>query len=333
MRHTRRRLPAALLALGLVLGAAACGDDGDDTGVAAGDDTPTTGADAGDEAAADAPTEVEVAHAQGTTTVPFQPETVVVYDLGTLATLTDLGVEVAGLPDFVGLPDEIADAHPDATTVGTLFEPDLEAVNALEPDLIIVATRSAASLPDLSEIAPTIDLTVAEDDFLGSFADHTRSLGEIFGVQDEVDAALAEIEADVDEVAAMGAEAGPALIVLTSAGEVTAYGPGSRFGLIHDTFMVPPAVEDVEAATHGEAISFEFIAEAAPEILYVLDRDATIGEEGQAAEQVLDNEIVAGTPAWTDGAVTYLDGFAWYIAPNGLPSVRSMIDDVRSSLE
>jgi iron complex transport system substrate-binding protein len=320
MRTTlrRRRGVVALLAASSLL-LAACGDDAEPE---AGGETPE---------ADEAPEAVVVAHAQGETTVPVNPETVVVFDLGALVTLDELGVEVDGVPQIAALGAELPkyDDHP---KVGTLFEPDYEAVNAMEPDLIIVGGRSSAVYPQLAELAPTIDLTVDSTDFMASFEERTRALGPIFGIEDEIDEQLAEIEAAVERVQGLAEDAGEALIVLTTGGEVSAYGPGSRFGLIHDVLGVTPAVEDVEAATHGDAISFEFILEANPDILYVVDRDSATGEEGLAAEQVLDNELVAQTTAWQQGAVHYLDPFDWYLAPSGLRSVAEMVGAIEDSL-
>ena len=38
----------------------------------------------------------------------------------------------------------------------------------------------------------------------------------------------------------------------------------------------------------------------------MLDRTAAIGEEGQAAKDVLDNPLIAETTAWKKGQVVYL---------------------------
>ncbi|GGI09259.1 siderophore ABC transporter substrate-binding protein [Egicoccus halophilus] len=339
----RRRLPVRSLALAAVgaLALTACGGadatapaaSTDPTDEAATDD-PADGADTDAPAAdgADTPDEVTVAHAQGETTVPFDPQTVVTFDLGALDTLDALGVEVAGLPD-TRLPERLSSYADDAyAKVGTLFEPDYEAVNALGPDLIIVGGRSAETLPELAQIAPTIDLSVDNTDFLTSFGDRLEVIGEIFGEQDRVADELAAIEARIEEVGTLGQQAGTGLILLTTGGEVSAYGPGSRFGLIHDELGVAPAAEDLSDAPHGDAVSFEFILEQDPDHLFVLDRDATIGESGDAAEVVLDNELVARTTAWQQGEVTYLDGFDWYIVPTGLRSVQNMIDTVEAAV-
>jgi iron complex transport system substrate-binding protein len=108
---------------------------------------------------------------------------------------------------------------------------------------------------------------------------------------------------------------------MTNGPKVTAYGPGSRFGWVHAALDLPPAVPDVEAATHGEAVSFEFIANANPDWLLVLDRAAAIGSEDQNAKATLDNELVAGTTAWKRGQVIYLPAGDFYIAAGGVQAM------------
>ena len=144
--------------------------------------------------------------------------------------------------------------------------------------------------------------------------------------------ALAEIEDKIAQTQDAAADAGTGLIVLTSGGEVTAFGPGSRFGWLHDELGVTPAIEDVEAATHGDPVSFEFLLETDPDRLFVVDRDAATGEGTQSAEQILDNEIVAQTTAWSAGQVVYLDPAPWYIVMSGLTSVGTMIDQIQGGL-
>jgi iron complex transport system substrate-binding protein len=282
--------------------------------------------------AAPEPTEVTVTHAQGEATVPYKPATVLTFDLATLDTLDDLGVTVAGVPKS-NLPGDLATFDSDEfVDIGTLFEPDYEAVAAAEPDLIIVAGRSSAALPELAKIAPTIDLSNDWADFRGSIEANSRVLGEIFGLQDEVEAKIADLDAKIADVSAAAEDAGTALVLLTTGGQATAFGPGSRFGFLHDDLGVTPAVEDVEAATHGEAVSWEFVAEAAPEWIFVVDRDQATGESSQPAAQILDNELVRSTPAWQNDRVVYVDPVAWYIVNGGLPVLADIADEVGAAL-
>ena len=319
MPRTTSATGVAALSLSAVLALSACGGT-EDTAAAA-------------DGAGSAPAEVTVAHAQGETTVPADPETVVVFDLGTLATLDSLDVEVAGVPE-AAFPESLAEYGEDSyAKVGSLFEPDYEAVNALAPDLIIVAGRSAAVYPQLAEIAPTIDLSVDNADFLTSFEERTTALAEVFGEEDAVAERLAALDARAAEVGEAAAGAGEALILMTSASEVSAYGAGSRFGLVHDELGLAPADTNLTEANHGDAVSFEYLAQTDPDIMFVLDRDAAVGESGAAAQQVLDNELVRGTKAWTNDAVYYLDSAVWYLAPNGLPSVEAMVEEIAQAVE
>ncbi len=239
------------------------------------------------------PSEVTVSHAQDETVVPFNPEVVLSFDLASVDTLDALGVQVDGLPkaNLSGSLEKFAaDQY---QNIGTLFEPDYEVVNGLQPDLIIVAGRLAEAYPELAKIAPTIDLT-SSGDLIAGLTTNVTTLASIFGKQAEASQLLQGINGQVERLRAETTSIGTGLVIMTSGGEVTAIAPGgNRGGLIYGTLGVTPPVEDVEAATHGEAISFEFLLQHNPDWLFVIDRDVATGsEEGVAAEQVLDNEIV-----------------------------------------
>jgi len=109
------------------------------------------------------PAEVIVTHRSGEITVALNSETVVVMDVGILLSLDDLGIDVAAVGALpIPIPDEFDGLvnNPDYAEIGTAFEPDLEAINALEPDLIIVVGRSSRQFEGMSPIAPAIDLIV-----------------------------------------------------------------------------------------------------------------------------------------------------------------------------
>ncbi|BDZ43969.1 iron ABC transporter substrate-binding protein [Paraoerskovia sediminicola] len=295
--------------------------------------TSTDGADAQAEAQDESAYEaVSIEHPQGTLELDAMPETVVTFDLAALTVLDELGVEVTGVPKTNLTADLESYAGDEYLDAGTLFEPDFEAVAAAAPDLIVVAGRSAAAYPELAKIAPTVDLSNDWADFAASVKENDAKLGEIFDKEDEVAALADEFDAKASAVQAAAADAGSSLIVLTSAGEVTAYGPGSRFGFLHDALGLTPAVEDVEEATHGEAISFEFVRDADPDHLFVVDRDAAVGEGTDNAQAVLDNELVHGTTAWQEDQVTYVDPASWYIVNGGLPTLIDIADEVGAAI-
>lgn len=276
--------------------------------------------------------EITVKHAQGETVLPDTPKTVLTFDFATLDTLDTLGVDVAGVPNAL-LPDYLSKyKSDDYVKVGSLFEPDFEVVNAARPDLIIVAGRSAKQYEALSRIAPTIDLTVAQDDFLNSAEDNARKLGVIFDREEKAEELIEKLNTSVAALRETAKDAGKGLIILTNGGKVSAYGPGSRFGWLHDDLGVIPAVENVQEATHGEAVSFEFLLKTNPDWLFVVDRDSAIGSEGQSAKQTLDNELVAATTAAKEGNIYYADSVRWYLVGGGMTALQAEVDALSKAL-
>lgn len=276
--------------------------------------------------------EVRVEHAQGVAVLPETPRKVLVFDLATLDTMEAIGVEPTGVPGS-NIPDYLAKYRDNRfLKVGSLHEPDLEAVAAAEPDLIIVAMRSSPAFATLSRIAPTIDLTIAPNEFLAGSRRNAETLGQIFGTQDAVRDRLAKLDTAIGRVRSAATEAGTALAIMTSGGKVTAYGPGSRFGWLHDDLGLTPAAERVEAAVHGEVISFEFLAKTDPDWLFVVDRDAAIGSAGTAATATLDNALVASTKAARAGRIVHVDTVRWYLVGGGLDAMRVVADQIADAL-
>ena len=276
---------------------------------------------------------ITVEHAQGSTmNVPVNPERVFTFDLGVLDTLDALGVEPAGVPDasYPASLSKYADAKYEK--IGSLKEPDFEAVSAGAPDLIIISGRTAGAYEELSKIAPTIDLSIDAANPMESFKDQTKILGTIFNKSAEVDAKLADLDATIAATKTEAAAAGKGLIVLTSGGEVTAYGAGSRFGLIHDVLGVPTAADVKAEGSHGESVSFEYIKQVNPDLLYVINRDTAVGSEAAAANPVLDNELVQSTNAAKNNKIISLDPAAWYIVGYGLNNVEAMVKAVADSV-
>ena len=278
--------------------------------------------------------EIVVTHMQGETTVPVNPEKVFSFDITSIDTLQALGVTVTGMPELTGDGEQYM--SDDTIVIGSLFEPDYELINDEQPDLIIIAGRSAETYPDLSGIAPTIDLTNAGQGMIEDLTANTQVLAEIFGKQAEAAELLDDINARVAALQEQVADIGTGLVIMTTGGSVVALAPGNaragRGALIYETLGIQPPVEDIEAATHGEPISFEFLLEHDPDWLFVIDRDAaTDSEEGQPAEQVLDNDIVHQTAAWQNDHIVYLNPFDWYIITGGgLNSTPRMLEELEA---
>lgn len=278
-------------------------------------------------AAAATAAELQITTAHGPKTVETPVGTIAVFDIATVDTLDRLGVPMAGLPSNLYLP-ELVRLKEKATVVGDIFEPDLEALSALSPDLIILGGRSSTKVDAATQVAMTIDMTMDGDDLLEQAHQRIETYGLLFAKQTEAAEARKELDVAVETARAAVAGKGKALIVMTNGPKITAYGTGSRFGWLHRSLALPAAIEDVEAATHGEAVSFEFIRKANPDWLIVLDRAAAIGSSEQNARTTLDNELVAATTAWKKGQIVYLPSGDFYIAAGGAQAMVRIYDSI-----
>lgn len=275
-----------------------------------------------------------VKHARGETAVPANPSKTVVLDLAVLDTMHALGVEPTGVPSAAKLPPQLSQyADSRYLKAGTMFEPNFEIIHAAAPQVIFVAGRSAPKYDELAKLAPTVDLTVNAKDLVGSVTRNTETLAAIYGKQAVAKDKLDALRASISALQGKAANAGTALIVLTTGGKMSAYGPGSRFGVIHDAFGVKPAATGLNVSNHGQAISFEFIAQTDPDWLFVIDRDAAIGREGVSAQRMLDNDLVRPTKAWKNKRVVYLNGFNWYLLGSaGLTAMQQNVDEIAAAL-
>ncbi|HSP21952.1 MAG TPA: siderophore ABC transporter substrate-binding protein [Planococcus sp. (in: firmicutes)] len=273
-----------------------------------------------------------VTHELGETTFEKNPKKVVVFDFGVLDSMDKLGIEAAGVPQE-SLPaylDKYADTEK-YENVGTLKEADFEAINAMKPDLIIISGRQADMYEEYAAIAPTVHIAVDTDNYMESFTGNMELVGEMFNKEEQVKEELSAITEQIEQVkgTVSGSEV-QALIVLANEGKVSAYGPSSRFGIIHDVFGVKAVDEGLEVSTHGQSISFEYILEKNPDMIFVVDRNAAVGNEASAKDS-LENELVQKTDAYKNGKIIYLDPDYWYLSGGGLQSVSQMVTDVESA--
>ncbi len=266
--------------------------------------------------------------AQGVVQIAQTPRMIAVFDLAAIDTITALGVKPAGLPSNLYLP-EFAALHKGASKVGTLFEPDLEALSALAPDLIIVGGRSSPQLASVRRVAPAIDMSLSGTDLLAEAKQRLAAYGTLFGKE----AAAAALARDLDTaVAATRAAAqgkGKALIVMANGPKISIYGPGSRFGWLHKELGLPAAVETTATAVHGEIVSFELLHQTNPDWLLVLDRGAAIGET--SAKATLANDLVAQTTAGKKQQIVYLPPGDFYLAAGGIPATLRVLTVLREA--
>ncbi|TKJ35157.1 iron-siderophore ABC transporter substrate-binding protein [Blastococcus sp. CCUG 61487] len=218
----RRILRTVAMTAAAVLALSACGDGGEES------------PDAGGAAAADEGFPRIVEHAMGSTEIPERPERVVVLDTGELDTVLSLGVTPVGAVTTAVSEDFLSYLAEDAEgveVVGTIAEPNLEAIAALEPDLILSnKVRHEDIYEQLSQIAPT----VFTERVGAVWAENFLLDAEALGLEDEAQEALDAYRADA---AALGEELGAADGVTVSAvrfveGTIRVYTADSFIGTV-----------------------------------------------------------------------------------------------------
>ncbi|MFL0410910.1 siderophore ABC transporter substrate-binding protein [Microbacterium paludicola] len=264
------------------------------------------------------PTTVEVEDNNGVQTIDLPLDSVVATDNRTFETLADWGVELSAAAVAL-MPSTIPYATDDSIIdLGNHREPDLEAVVAVEPDLIINGQRFAQYHNDFASLAP--DATVLELDprdgepLDAELARQVTALGEIFGKQDEAEQLVADLQAAIDRAKAAYDDSETVMAVNTSGGEVgyIAPGVGRTLGPVFDLLGLTPALE-VEGATddhQGDDISVEAIADSNPHWILVMDRDAAVAADDPAyepASDILENsEALKSVTAIQEEHVIYM---------------------------
>jgi iron complex transport system substrate-binding protein len=269
----------------------------------------------------------EIQTARGPVQIEVVPETIAVFDIAAIDTLAALGVDIQGLPNNLYL-SELAPLAETAETVGSLFDPDLEALNALGPDLIIVGGRSSTELAQVERVAPAIDMTMDGADLIQQARDNLLGYGALFGRQDRAQTLVAAFDQTIEDTKTAVAGRGNALIVMTNGPRITVYGPQSRFGWVHEALNLPSAIETSDASIHGDAVSFEFVRDVDPDWMIVLDRAAAIGSADQNARATLDNALVRETAAWQNDRIIYLPAADFYIAAGGIQATTRVLDQL-----
>lgn len=161
----------------------------------------TTSAAASQKPAAQADGKITVQDAVGTVELPKKPERIIAMEFGFTDILVTLGVQPVGVAD-----DNSADLFMDSVksqlktykSVGSRYEPNIELISSLKPDLIIVdVNKHKNAIPQLKGIAPVLVL----DDFQADYNQMLKNVAIIakaVGKEEEGKKRLAEHQTKVE---------------------------------------------------------------------------------------------------------------------------------------
>ena len=285
----------------------------------------------------------ELEHTTGTINGDKTPERIVSYDLSILDSLNALGIEAVGVPKS-NYKDELA-KFAEAPKVGTLFEPDYEALKALKPDLIFAGGRSASAIPELEKIAPVANLTNRNPEFLADFRTNTLRLAAAFDKTKKAEEGLANIDKDIADLQKLNAgKTGAFLFVMN--GNIIPHVVGDRFGFVYELTglesvlpaktaeeLAAPATRpapdspEAKAAAAKRAQQIKEIAKADPDWLIVFDRAAINGAENAGEKTLAEHPDLSQTSAFKNGRVVYVDPVRWYVITGGLNNLKFLTGD------
>lgn len=286
----RRSSLAVLAALALVV--AACGDD-DDTGAATSGDpagpTTETTASGGDDETDEGAFPVTVTVGGTDTTIDARPQAIVSLSPTATEMLFAIGAgdQVVAVDDFSNFPEEAP------TTDLSAFDPNVEAIIAFEPDLVIlegdrndvVGGLAAVDVPTMVlPAAATFDDTYTQIEVLGVATGNVGDAAEVVaGMQSDIDELVADLP-ERDEPLTYYHELDDTLYSVTSQTFI-----GEIYALA--------GLENVADAADGAAdsggypqLSAEFLVDADPDLIFLADTKCC----GQ------DVDTVAARPGWSD---------------------------------
>lgn len=273
-----------------------------------------------------------VEHDLGTVEVPVDPQRVVVsHPIIDLDPVVAVGIDPVGGPAFDDrvfdvpsyLDEQVGDGY---RTTGSVSDPDLEAVAALRPDVIVAAANNVADVYDeLSRIAPVIAYEYSQP----RWKEYLQDVGSALGRAEEARQALAGYEDRVAEVAgAAGSPSGTSVSVMRVRPDaLRAIQAGSFSGSV---------LADVGfARPEGQQADDEPFREVSPERVGELDADLLFlwGAIEGADEQLA---ALEGSPLWRQmdvvarGAVVPVREEHWFVG--GPLAAQRILDDVAAAV-
>ncbi|CAI7663523.1 unnamed protein product [Penicillium discolor] len=233
-------------------------------------------------------------------------------------------VIAGGNTDF---PEYLGDQPSDVQVLGTRDEPNLEAIVALDPDLIIMTDFQEKQYENVSKIAPTLVLDFYEDwrDTLATVAKITDKQDEAEKVRQAYEDKVAGLKAKLSEK--MGDET-VALIRPRKEG-IRVHGIEHRTGgiLYQDLGLNMPAlVEGIKDDTSVE-ISMEKVPEIGADRYFVLSDELFAAE----AEAMISNPVWKSLDAVKNNRAYDVNSTLW-IAYYGPLAINLIVDQASEAL-
>ncbi|WP_154171598.1 iron-siderophore ABC transporter substrate-binding protein [Vibrio metoecus] len=142
---------------------------------------------------------LDIQHEMGSASFSAPPKKVVALDWALAETVLSLGVALQGVADAKGYQEWVVEPalNPTVTNVGSRREPNIELLSELKPDVILMSQQMAAAYESLNKIAPVVVFTLygEQKQPLKTAESITRSLGQLFGKEQQAEQVITETQA------------------------------------------------------------------------------------------------------------------------------------------
>ncbi|MEU6642656.1 iron-siderophore ABC transporter substrate-binding protein [Saccharomonospora sp. NPDC046836] len=262
-----------------------------------------------------------VRHALGDTEIPEQPRRVVTLDSGETEAVLALDIVPVGIAETPNLPETVADLP----KVGSVGEPNLEAILALEPDLILSnASRDEALYEQLSAIAPTV-MGIKTG---APWQQNTELYAMALGREETVAEVKETYEARSAQVRQLRGDERPEVsFVRIRTDDLRLYQRSSFPGTVLAGAGLPRP-EESNLDTNNIDLSPEQVERIDADVLFVAVDDDVATEEVDA---LLDSDLWQSLGAVSAGNVHIVDASVWY-ASSGYEGAHQMLTDVETAL-
>ncbi|MDR1906244.1 MAG: ABC transporter substrate-binding protein [Clostridiales bacterium] len=307
-------------------------------------------------------TTVEVTGSDGAVVeVGVNPTKVAVYDYAILDILENVGFDNTGITQLIvpsksSLPADLAyyKNQPDSKVVsgGSLFYVDWDVLDIVQPQLVILGGRSfgmnaagdrlsaddnaAFKNSTMERYSSTsfvkLSVNASNSNLSPDLESNVTALGKIFpSLKPALDAKLAQIKAAMDEVKIRAQASGKnaLFVMMVDQNNISVFNPSSRFDMLYEEFGFTPVEADAAAwgNAHGFDAQAEYVLARNPDVIFVLDRSATVGT-GAGFENFIGDNSIKATSAYQSGDIYLLTGEAWYTMTGGFTAITRMIEDI-----
>ncbi|MBG9545340.1 iron siderophore-binding protein [Cytobacillus firmus] len=278
-------------------------------------------------------TSYTVVHAMGTTKLDKAPEKVVILTNEGTEALLSLGVTPVGaVQSWTGNPwyDHIADDMKDVQVVGTESEVNVEAIAALQPDLIIGNKMRQEKIYDqLNDIAPTVFAETLRGDWKENFELYAKALNK----EGEGKKVLADYDSRIEEIkTSLGDKLNQEVsIVRFMNGDVRIYHKDSFSGVILDQIgLARPESQNVDDFAEVNATK-ERIPAMDGDVLFYFTYETGDGEANKLAKEWIEDPLFKNLKVAQEGNVHEVSDTIWNTA-GGVIAANLLLDDIEKYL-